>query len=1124
MLEPLKAQAASFADAARRSLLRWGLVMVSLLFIGEVLAADCAVTLARLVSVQGSVELQRVQTTQWSAVSADTELCPGDALRVGPRSRAALRLANESILRLDQDTTLTLAADDPRISVLELLRGALNVITRTPTPFRVRTPFVNAGVEGTEFLVRVDTDSARIAVFEGSISAANDLGSIVLSSGEAALASPGSAPRRERVVRPADAIQWALYYPRIISPGQGDEAALQEADVLARRGRIGEAFAWLDAVPLDGRAARYRIYRAELLLSVGRVDEAREDIERALAADQRSGEALALQSIIAVVQNEGTRALQLAQEAVQLAPGSAAARIAWSYAQQARFDIAAALVGAEQATRVAPDDAIAWARVAELRLAQGDLDTAVATAQLASGLAPDLARTQTVLGFAHLTRIETAAARQAFRRAIELDQSDPLPRLGLGLARIRDSEFSAGRQEIEIAAALDPENSLIRSYLGKAYFEERRDALAEIQYALGRAKDPLDPTPYFYDAIRAYAANRPLASLDLVDNAIRLNDRRAVLRSRLLLDNDAASRIATQALALDKAGFTQIASGAAYRAWAEDPANPFGHHFLASAYASQPRHEQARSSELLQAQFLDSRRIIRADPLTTDDRSGPKFRIGPTGGFRFGASEYFNLFDSDRPIFHIDGLTAKHNTLADIVSFETTREALSFGASQFHYRSDGFEPNTDARRDSYDGIIKWRLTPWTNLIAEISRSETERGNTLFGFDSDLFLPLRYTEKSDSSRFGLRQRLTLNSDLLLHALQRQGDTTNSLPDEVPAVNRERARLFEAQYLFHGHDIKLSTGLAWMRSDTKFFGPPFFRTQRHHRSAFALATLHPLRPLWLDVGVGYDASFVNDESSGVGEIQERRKWTPRIGMTWSPAEATTIRAANFQSVKRRLVVNQTLEPTQIAGFNQFYDDPNGTIARRLGIGVDHRLSATSFIGMQGSSRRLDVPAQSLAGFTDYRWRETEYKAYFYKAFPSQHASSFLSEWEFTAGLEFQSENLRRPEDLTGDESILGLHTRILPLSFRGFHSSGVTFRLAQTFIDQKGELLGSSKFGINNRFSVVDLDLTAPLGKRQGVLSMGIRNLFGKRFSFVETDPLSRRFPTDRYWLIRASVQF
>ena len=74
--------------------------------------------------------------------------------------------------------------------------------------------------------------------------------------------------------------------------------------------------------------------------------------------------------------------------------------------------------------------------------AHGNLDKALEAAQKAVSLNPNLSRTQTVLGFAHLIRIDTDKARVAFQKAIELDQGDPLPKLGLGMAKIRDGELA----------------------------------------------------------------------------------------------------------------------------------------------------------------------------------------------------------------------------------------------------------------------------------------------------------------------------------------------------------------------------------------------------------------------------------------------------------------------------------------------------------------------------------------------------------------------------------------------------------------------------------------------------------------------------------------------------------
>jgi ferric-dicitrate binding protein FerR (iron transport regulator) len=105
---------------------------------------------------------------------------------LGNRSRAALRLANQSTLRLDQNTTLVLTPGEPMAGALDLRRGAINVMTRTPRPFKVRTPFVNGGVEGTEFSVRVDERATQIVVFEGRVRAENAAGEVELAGGQAA--------------------------------------------------------------------------------------------------------------------------------------------------------------------------------------------------------------------------------------------------------------------------------------------------------------------------------------------------------------------------------------------------------------------------------------------------------------------------------------------------------------------------------------------------------------------------------------------------------------------------------------------------------------------------------------------------------------------------------------------------------------------------------------------------------------------------------------------------------------------------------------------------------------------------------------------------------------------------
>ena len=169
------------------------------------------------------------------------------------------------------------------------------------------------------------------------------------------------------------------------------------------KGDITRAFEAIQSVPADGPDARFFAYRAHLLLMVGRVDEARANLGRALKLSPNNAEALALQTVVDLVVGERDKALADAQSAVQAHPQSAA----------------------------------------ELQSAFGELDKVQESARKAAELAPELSRTQTVLGFAHLTRVETGPARQAFDKAIGLDSSDPL-RLGLGLAKIREGMLGEG--------------------------------------------------------------------------------------------------------------------------------------------------------------------------------------------------------------------------------------------------------------------------------------------------------------------------------------------------------------------------------------------------------------------------------------------------------------------------------------------------------------------------------------------------------------------------------------------------------------------------------------------------------------------------------------------------------
>ncbi|MBA2352379.1 MAG: FecR domain-containing protein, partial [Burkholderiales bacterium] len=702
-------------------------------------AQRCEPAAGRIVSVQGNIELRSAGQTEWQPAKLDDALCAGDTLRVKEHSRGSIALANATLLRLDQQTTVTLVGvAEARPSLLELCRGAIHFMTRTRKSLRIITPFVNAAVEGTEFTINHTDAHDTISVYEGHVSASNEParprpesceappasastegGTLLLASGESARIPLDRAPFKlaQIVVRPEDSVQWALYYPPL-GDDLIDEAfarqettpRMRESIAHYRAGRITQALSSIEQAG-DSQTIgdpRFHTYRAGLLLAVGRADEANLALQQALNLDSRNSAAYALRAIISVAQNDKGAALIFARSAVRFDEKSAPALIALSYAEQANFDLEQALASTKKAVDLEPQNALAWARVAELEMSLGKLDEGLQAARRAADLNPNLPRAQTVLGFASLTRIDTRAAKASFETAIALDQADPLPRLGLGLARIRENDLEAGRREIEIAANLDPASSLLRSYLGKAYFEERREGLAGTQFDLAKQLDPRDPTPWFYDAIRKQTDNQPVAALDDLERSIDLNDNRAVYRSRLLLDQDRATRDTSLARVYDDLRFDQLALVEASKSLSLDPANHSAHRFLSDAFARTPRHEIARVSELLQSQLLQPLNVNPVQPRL----AAPDLNIVTGAGPAEAAfNEFHPLFERNRPQLVASGLVGNNGTFGDEAVLSGLAGRVSYSLGQFHYETDGFRENNDLQHDIYNAFVQFAVTP-----------------------------------------------------------------------------------------------------------------------------------------------------------------------------------------------------------------------------------------------------------------------------------------------------------------------------------------------------------------------------------------------------------------------------
>jgi tetratricopeptide (TPR) repeat protein len=1076
-------------------------------------AASCDNWQATLVAIEGQVEILAEQGSGWEPARPGQPVCDGDAVRVGEYSRASVLLPSQLLLKLDQHSNLVFAQPPDRKSTwVELLRGVIHVISRDPRALGFNTPYANAGLEGTEFVLAVGEDGTSVTVIEGTVVLSNAAGAVSVHDGQRAMAGANQVPTAIERPNPLGDAQWSLYYLPVLTV---EEVA---AD---------------DPLPMQPSAqAAFLIARAARRLSVGRVGEAQSDLDRLDELAPGHADGGALRAIIALTHHDRDGALRLARDAVRADADSAAALIALSWAEQATFSFEAAREGIEQALAVDPNNALAWARAAELRLADGDAASGIEAARRAVALAPELGYAHTMLGFGELLRLRNQAAAATFIRAIELDQAAPLARLGLGLALFRQRRVAEARIQIELAVLLDPGNALARSYLAKSYFDEHRGELSGVQLGLAREFDPLDPTPWLYDALRKQAANRPVEALGDLRTAVLLNEQRPVSRSSLRIDPDHGARSAGVGRLHRDLGFEQLAMIAGWRAANDDPAEFSGHRLLADVYSTLPRHEIARVNELYQAQLLQP---INVTPIPPQLAEANLFILDRAGPAELAFTELAPLTAGNGLSIQGSAVAGGRGTRGENLMLAGRHDSVAYSVGYFHFQSDGFRANNDIEQTVANGFVQFRPGARTSVMTELRHSDTDKGDLRMLFDPDGFNPLlRQHEQVGSLRVGLRRDLRGSDVLLASVIVEDNDQGLRSGPGFQARTRQTAYATDVQYQQQLDRVTLVSGLSYRSYDVdevtrwriQLPGPPFeIDTTENFVDTLSAASVYSYlqyspRPRWTAT---FGASYDEVE----GRLADRRGVQPKLGLTWEAGPDTTLRLAAMRTLQgwaasRHSIIPQ-LEPTQVAGFNQRYFGSEGERGWRYGVAADHRAGARVYTGLEVSRRALSVPTAvilppspaPMLAILDVD--EQLARAYVY--------------WTPTDTLaihaHYQYEHVDGNGALT-THAYTALRTHRLPLGLNWFHPHGFSAGLHGTRVHQHGEFAaapfapGSPTTPGSARFWSFDGSLGYRLPRRRGVLSLNVHNLFDRRFRFQDTDPDNPRLIPERMIALRFTV--
>ncbi|MDQ3565971.1 MAG: TonB-dependent receptor [Pseudomonadota bacterium] len=311
------------------------------------------------------------------------------------------------------------------------------------------------------------------------------------------------------------------------------------------------------------------------------------------------------------------------------------------------------------------------------------------------------------------------------------------------------------------------------------------------------------------------------------------------------------------------------------------------------------------------------------------------------------------------------------------------------------------------------------------------------------------------------------------------------------------SEERGFQVDAQYLFRTSNFNLVTGVGVYKTDVERSAPTFGGDSftRDQYTAYIYGNIRWPKNLIWTIGGSYD-SFEQFDTNVVDDVH------PKLGLQWNLTDDLRLRLAYIETVKRALLVDQTIEPTQVAAFNQFFDDQQGTRAKRYGIGIDARFAQTVYGGLEASNRDLVVPLNFFNSdeiFED-EWREQFYRAYLYW--------TPFREWVATA--EFRWERFKIEEEaISFVNRPTRVDTRTVPFTLSYFNPGGFFARFGMAYVRQQ---IDERAFDFS-RFEAVEFDdtenfvvLNAAIGyrlpKRWGIVTLGATNLLDEEFKFQD----------------------
>jgi hypothetical protein len=302
--------------------------------------------------------------------------------------------------------------------------------------------------------------------------------------------------------------------------------------------------------------------------------------------------------------------------------------------------------------------------------------------------------------------------------------------------------------------------------------------------------------------------------------------------------------------------------------------------------------------------------------------------------------------------------------------------------------------------------------------------------------------------------------------------------------------------ELQYIYHDEWLSSVAGIMYLDSEQDLESS-FDNTHTQYDTKqnttylyFHIPWQHGLGILGIDY-MNMDTSIIENDSTTTGN--RRRQYNPKFGLQWDLSDSTTLRLAAFKTFYGRVINGQTLIPTQVAGFNQLYDDTVSTSSWRYGFAIDSKIGEKLHTGIE-VTRRTSTQFLSNQILPDPEIENRQHVAYINLPLGKRIALSGKYRYDSTE----EEWKPSPPNDIT---------SKSLSFEMRYNAPNGLIASLDTARVSQDVFFWGYPSLDESSNFWIFNSEIGYRLPKRLGIVKLRVNNMFDREFNFQSGFPES-----------------